>query len=76
MSDVTVNNGKTAYENEPQLISKVLKFSFVYSGTTQHKIAPTIIHTHWMQAVQAAFGPDVIIMNNQNKNVEKIDPLK
>ncbi|KAI2512753.1 hypothetical protein MHU86_1541 [Fragilaria crotonensis] len=76
MSDVTVNNGKTSNENESQMISKVLKFSFVYSGTTQHKIAPSIIHTHWMQAVQAAFGTDVIIMNNQNQHVEDIDPLK
>ncbi len=76
MSDVTVNNGKASNENYQQMISKVLKFSFVYSGTTQHKIAPSIVHTHWMQAVQAAFGPDVIIMNNLNKQVENIDPLK
>jgi hypothetical protein len=76
MSDVTVNNGKASNENYPQMISKVLKFSFVYSGATQHKIAPSIVHTHWMQAVQAAFGPDVIIMNNHNKQVENIDPLK
>ena len=76
MSDVTVNNGKVTNENESQMISKVLKFSFVYSGTTQHKIAPSIIHTHWMQAVQAAFGLDVIIFNNQNQKVESIDPLK
>ncbi len=76
MSEVTVNNGTVSNKNDPQMLSKVLKFSFVYSGTTQHKIEPSIIHTHWMQAVQAAYGPDVIIMNNQNQTVEKIDPLK
>jgi hypothetical protein len=56
MSDVTVNKGKATNKNDLQMISKVLKFSFIYSGATQHKIAPSIIHTHWMQAVQAAFG--------------------
>ena len=76
MSDVTVNNGKATNENDPHMLSKVLKFSFVYSATTQHKIAPSIIHTHWMQAIQAAFGSDVIILNNQNQKLEKIDPLK
>ena len=76
MSDVTVNNGTTINENEHQMTSKVLKFSFVYSGTTHHKIAPSIIHTDWMQAVQAAYGTDVIILNNQNQQVENIDPLK
>jgi hypothetical protein len=29
-----------------------------------------------MQAVQAAYGTDVIILNNQNQQVGKIDPLK
>ena len=44
------------------MISKVLKFSFVYSGATKQTIAPSIIHTHWMKAVQTAFGSDVIII--------------
>jgi hypothetical protein len=70
MSDVTVNNGKATNENEPHMISKVLKFSFVHSGATKQTIAPSIIHTHWMQAVQAAFGSDVIILNNQNHKME------
>jgi hypothetical protein len=54
------------------MTSKVLKFSFVSSGATQHKIASSIIHTHWVQAVQAAYGIDVIIPNNQNQQVKKL----
>ena len=52
MSDVTLPHGKNDISNDPALTSKVLKFSFVYSGTTHHQVAPSIIHTHWIQAVQ------------------------
>ena len=56
MSDVTVNNGKAANENDAH----------------KHIFAPSIIHTHWMQSVQLAFGSEVIIVNNQNQKLEKM----
>ncbi len=46
ISDVTVNNGKASNENNPQMISKVFKFSFDYSGlhnTTLHQASSTPI---------------------------------
>jgi hypothetical protein len=76
MSDVTGNLGRRAEVNEHEMISKVLKFSFVYSDSTKHKVAPNVIHTHWMQAVQESLGEDVVIINNQNRPVEQISTLK
>lgn len=77
MSDVTANNRKNPEVIEQEMVSKVLKFSFVYSATTKHQIvAPSIIHTHWMQSVQEAFNEDVVIINNQNQHVEKISTVK
>ena len=76
MSDVTANNKKNPTTNEQEMASKVLKFSFVYSGSTKHQIAPSTIHTHWMQAVQAALSTDIIIINNHNHHVKQISTIK
>ena len=76
MSDVTLPHGKNDISNDPALTSKVLKFSFVYSGTTHHQVAPSIIHTHWIQAVQETLGTDIIILNNHNQPVETVSTLK
>ena len=56
--------------------SKVFKFSFVYSGMTKHKAAPSVLHTHWMQAVQEAYGDEIVIINNKSKNVETVNTIK
>jgi hypothetical protein len=58
------------------MTSKVFKFSFVYTGTTKHKVAPSVFHTHWMKAVQDAFGSEIVIINNKNQNVETVSTLK
>jgi hypothetical protein len=76
MSDVTLPHGKNDGANDPVMTSKVLKFSFVYSGTTHHQVAPSTIHTHWIQAVQENLGNDIVIFNNQNTPVEKVSTLK
>ena len=39
-------------------------------------MAPFVIHTHWMQAVQEAFGTDIVIVNNKNKQVETVSTLE
>jgi hypothetical protein len=58
------------------MVSKVLKFSFVYSNKTKHKVSPSVIHTHWIQAVQESLGSDIVIINNQNEHVETVSTLK
>jgi hypothetical protein len=58
------------------MTSKVFKFSFVYTGLTILKVAPSVIHTHWMQVVQEAFGTDIVIIMNKNQNVETLSTLK
>jgi hypothetical protein len=72
MSDATPPTGTNTKVNEQKMTSKVLKFSFVYTGPTKHKVAPSVIHTHWMQAVQEAYGTDIVIVNNKNQNVETV----
>jgi hypothetical protein len=76
LSEVTVSNGKNPEENHQTMTSKVLKFSFVYDDSTKHRVAPSIIHTHWMQIVQESLGDDIIIINNHNKNVETVSTIK
>jgi hypothetical protein len=76
MSDVTGNLGRRADASDQEMASKVLKFSFVYSGITKHKVPPSVIHTHWMQAAQESLGEDIVIINNHNRPVEPISTLK
>ena len=64
MSDATPPTGTNAKENKQKMTSKVLKFIFVYTGSTKHKVAPKVIHIHWMQAVQKAYGTDMVIVND------------
>ena len=63
-------------ENEQEMTSKVFKFSFVYTGSTKHKVAPSVLHTHWMQAVQEAYGDEIVIVNNKNQYVETVSTIK
>jgi hypothetical protein len=75
MSDATSPTGTNTKANEQKMTSKVFKFSFVYTGSTKHKVAPSVIHTHWMQAVQEAYGTDIVIINNKNQHVETVSTL-
>jgi hypothetical protein len=75
-SEVTVPHGKNPNENHLTMMSKVLKFSFVYDDSIKHRVAPDIIHIHWMQIVQESLGDDIIIINNHNKNVETVNTIK
>ncbi|KAI2496023.1 hypothetical protein MHU86_18496 [Fragilaria crotonensis] len=76
MSDTTPPTGFKPQANEQGLPSKVLKFSFVYTGNTKNKVAPSVLHTHWMQAVQEAYGDEIVIVNNKNQNVETVSTIK
>jgi hypothetical protein len=70
----TPPKGNTTNRNDQGMKSKVLKFRF---SPTPHKqqVPPSIIHTHWMHAVQEAFGTDVDIINNRNQKVDTINLL-
>jgi hypothetical protein len=76
MSEVTAPQSRPARANDQTMVSKVLKFSFVYSNQSKHKVAPSVIHTHWIQAVQESLGSDIVIVNKQNENVEAVSTLK
>ncbi len=39
-------------------------------------VAPSIVHVHWMQAVQDALNTEVVIYNNRNRKVDKIDLIQ
>jgi hypothetical protein len=75
-SDTTPPTGFKPKANEQGMTSKVFKFSFVYTGTTKNKVAPSVLHTHWMQAVQDAYGDELVIINNKNKPVEQVSTIK
>ena len=68
----TPPKGNKTIRNNQGMTSKVLKFRF---SPTQQKqqVPPSIIHTHWMHAVQEAFGEEVEIINNRNQKVESIN---
>ena len=74
-SVATPPTGTNSKPIEQKMTSKVLKFSFVYTGSTKHKVAPSVIHTHWMQAVQEAYGTDIVIINNKNKTVDNVSAI-
>jgi hypothetical protein len=46
MSDATPPVDTNVKVNEQKMTSKVFKFSFGYTGSTKHKVAPSVIHTH------------------------------
>jgi hypothetical protein len=49
--------GSKARRNDSEMTSKVLKFRFVVSTSSNRQVvAPSVVHTHWMQAVQEVYG--------------------
>ncbi len=76
MSDTTPPVGLKPKANEHELTSKVFKFSFVYTGVTKDNVAPSVLHTHWMKAVQEAYGDEIVIINNKNKKVDTVSTIK
>jgi hypothetical protein len=72
-SEVTAPTGIEKNKIDNQMVTKVLKFSFVTNPKQQTKPAhPSAIHTHWMHALQTALGEEVTIWNNKG---EKVAPL-
>jgi hypothetical protein len=77
MSDVTPPTRGNGSIKDQGKVSKVLKFrSRVTTGKGDKSVAPSLIHTHWIDAIQEAFGSDVDIINNKNQKLNRIDLLK
>ena len=72
-SEATDPTGFATMKFEQEMVTKVLKFSFVAPKTQAKQVPPGIIHLHLLHAIQAALGEDIIIWNNKN---EKIEPIK
>ena len=71
----TPPKGRKQNRNDLGMTSKVIKFRFMPPNTQKQQVAPSLIHTHWMYAVQEAIGEDVEIINNRNQKVEPINLL-
>jgi hypothetical protein len=76
-SDSTTPTGFIATNIEHEMVTKVIKFSFT-TPTNMHikQAPPAVIHTHWMHAIQAALGDDIIIWNNKGDKVEKVNVIR
>jgi hypothetical protein len=79
ISTATPPWGSKTKRNDSEMTSKVLKFRFVVSMSSSNRqvVAPSVVHTHWMQAVQEALGDEVVIYNNRgNRKVDKVDLIQ
>jgi len=69
--------GSKSKPDDPEMTSKVLKFRFIVTATSNRQVvAPSVVHTHWMQAVQESMDTDIIIYNNRNKTIDKVDLIQ
>ena len=73
ISTATPPWGSKTKKDNSEITSKVIKFRFVVSMSSKRQVvAPSVVHTHWMQAVQEALDTEVVIYNNRNRKVDKI----
>jgi hypothetical protein len=72
MSDVTPPTRGNGGNFDHGMVEKVIKFRFTTGGKGKQPVAPSLIHIHWMHAVQEALGHEIEILNNRNKKVETI----
>ena len=77
ISTATPPWGSKTKKDDSEMTSKVIKFRFVVSMSSKRQVvAPSVVHTHWMQAVQEALDNEVVIYNNRNRKVDKIDLIQ
>lgn len=73
---VTPTRGERMKPKERTSVEKTLKFRFVPSRNNDN-IHPAILHAHWMHEVLMAFGGDSVqFLDNRNRQVTKIEPLR
>jgi hypothetical protein len=77
MSDVTPPIRGNGSVKDQGMVSKVIKFRFkLTTGKRGSPVAPSLIHTHWIEAIQDTFGSDVDIINNKSQKLDRIDLLQ
>jgi len=75
-SDATDPTGFATMKFEQEMVTKVLKFSFVAPKNQTKQVPPGIVHTHLLHALQTVLGEDVIIWNNRSDKIEQINLLQ
>jgi hypothetical protein len=55
---------------------KTLKFRFPPLKGNDGNVNPLLLHVHWMHEVQTAFGDSVQFIDNNNRKIGKLDPLR
>ena len=76
--DATVTTpprGERARSKDTFFQEKTIRFRFPPSEDGR-VVPPPLLHIHWMHAVQDAFGDQVQFIDNNNRRVPKIDPLR
>jgi hypothetical protein len=56
-------------------LEKTLKFRF-FGNHREAQVSPSIIHLHWIQAVQELLGMEVQVMNNEGQVMSKVDTMR
>ena len=75
-SDVTDPTGFATMKFEQEMVTKVLKFSFITPKTQAKQVPPGTIHIHLLHALQAALGEDIVIWNNKSEKIQPINLLQ
>jgi hypothetical protein len=76
-SDATDPTGFVPMKFEQEMVTKVIKFSFLAPSNNHVKqVPPGSIHIHLLHAIQAALGEDVVIWNNRSEKIEPINLLQ
>jgi hypothetical protein len=75
-SDATDPTGFATMKFEQEMVTKVLKFSFVAPKTQTKQVPPGIVHMHLLHALQVALGEDICIWNNKSEKIEPISLLQ
>ena len=73
---VTPTRGDKMKSNESMREEKTIKFRFPPSRTKEINVHPVVLHAHWMQEVQNAFGEGVQFFDNNNRQLVNLDPLR
>jgi hypothetical protein len=72
----TPPKGKKSTPSKATAEEKTLKFRFPPTSGNDVNVNPLVLRVHWMYEVQSAFGDDVFFVDNNNRKVGKIDPLR
>ena len=62
--------------NDSQTMEKTIKFRFAPATNRNDQVAPALIHMHILSSIQEAYGDEIDILDNNNKILPKIDPIR